>query len=112
MKFRSCMTLFGAVPQLEISAEAIGAFYPKGKDPAILAILAGAGASPAECSNPADTLSLLQELNAGVAQPLSARSEPRPPWLGRKWLDPRLGRGVHTGCALDYLRPDQPQHWR
>ncbi|WP_426437205.1 DUF1810 domain-containing protein [Bradyrhizobium genosp. P] len=39
MKFRSCMTLFDAVSQHEIFAEAIGAFYPDGKDPATLGIL-------------------------------------------------------------------------
>jgi uncharacterized protein (DUF1810 family) len=36
---RSCMTLFDAVSQQEIFAEAIGAFYPDGKDPATIAIL-------------------------------------------------------------------------
>jgi uncharacterized protein (DUF1810 family) len=39
MKFRSSMTLFDAVSQQEIFAEAIGAFYPEGRDPATLAIL-------------------------------------------------------------------------
>jgi uncharacterized protein (DUF1810 family) len=39
MKFRSCMTLFDAVSKEEIFAEALGAFYPGGKDPATLAIL-------------------------------------------------------------------------
>jgi uncharacterized protein (DUF1810 family) len=41
MKFRSCMTLFDAISQQEIFAEAIGAFYPDGKDRATLAILNG-----------------------------------------------------------------------
>ena len=39
MKFRSCMTLFGAVSKQEIFAEAIAAFYPDGKDRATLEIL-------------------------------------------------------------------------
>jgi uncharacterized protein (DUF1810 family) len=39
MKFRSSMTLFDAVSEQEIFAEAIGAFYPEGKDRATLAIL-------------------------------------------------------------------------
>jgi uncharacterized protein (DUF1810 family) len=39
MKFRSCMTLFDAVSQQEIFAEAIAAFYPDGKDRATLEIL-------------------------------------------------------------------------
>ena len=39
MKFRSCMTLFDAVSNREIFAEAIAAFYPDGKDRATLAIL-------------------------------------------------------------------------
>jgi uncharacterized protein (DUF1810 family) len=39
VKFRSCMTLFDAISQQEIFAEAIGTFYPDGKDPATLAIL-------------------------------------------------------------------------
>ena len=39
MKFRSCMTLFDAVSQQEIFAEAIGAFYADGRDPATLARL-------------------------------------------------------------------------
>jgi uncharacterized protein (DUF1810 family) len=39
MKFRSCMTLFDAVSEQEIFAEAIAAFYPDGKDGATLAIL-------------------------------------------------------------------------
>jgi uncharacterized protein (DUF1810 family) len=45
MKFRSCMTLFDAVSQQEIFAEAIGTFFPDGKDPATLAILASAAGS-------------------------------------------------------------------
>ena len=90
-------------------------------------------------SNPTDTLSLLKDLNAGVAQRvqyqsrlglvprlrrvvyrsraqarlrcppslgLFARSEPRPRGFGRGGLDPRLGRGVCTGCGLDHLRPN------
>jgi uncharacterized protein (DUF1810 family) len=48
MKFRSCMTLFDAVSEQEIFAEAIGAFYPDGKDPATLAILEGARPGAAE----------------------------------------------------------------
>jgi uncharacterized protein (DUF1810 family) len=32
MKFRSCMTLFDAVSRHEVFAEAIGTFYPNGKD--------------------------------------------------------------------------------
>jgi uncharacterized protein (DUF1810 family) len=39
MKFRSCMTLFDAVSNQEIFAEAIAAFYPGGRDRATLAIL-------------------------------------------------------------------------
>ena len=39
MKFRSCMTLFDAVSKQKIFAEAIAAFYPDGKDRAILIIL-------------------------------------------------------------------------
>jgi uncharacterized protein (DUF1810 family) len=39
IKFRSCMTLFDAVSRQEVFAEAIGAFYPEGKDAATLAIL-------------------------------------------------------------------------
>jgi uncharacterized protein (DUF1810 family) len=39
MKFRSSMTLFDAVSKQEIFAEAIGTFYPEGKDPATLDIL-------------------------------------------------------------------------
>jgi uncharacterized protein (DUF1810 family) len=39
MKFRSSMTLFDAVSKREIFAEAIGTFYPEGKDPATLDIL-------------------------------------------------------------------------
>lgn len=41
MKFRSSMTLFDAVSKQEIFAEAIGTFYPEGKDPATLDILRG-----------------------------------------------------------------------
>ena len=48
MKFRSCMTLFDAVSQQEIFAEAVAAFYPDGKDPATLAILDGARPGAAE----------------------------------------------------------------
>jgi uncharacterized protein (DUF1810 family) len=40
MKFRSCMTLFDAVSEQEIFAEAIAAFYPEGKDRTTLEILA------------------------------------------------------------------------
>jgi uncharacterized protein (DUF1810 family) len=39
MKFRSSMTLFDAVSKHEIFAEAIGIFYPDGKDPATLDLL-------------------------------------------------------------------------
>jgi hypothetical protein len=39
MKFRSSITLFDAVSKREIFAEAIGTFYPEGKDPATLDIL-------------------------------------------------------------------------
>jgi uncharacterized protein (DUF1810 family) len=39
MKFRSSMTLFDAVSEQEIFAEAIGAFYSEGRDPATLEIL-------------------------------------------------------------------------
>lgn len=39
IKFRSCMTLFDAVSRQEIFAEAIGTFYPEGKDAATLAVL-------------------------------------------------------------------------
>jgi uncharacterized protein (DUF1810 family) len=39
MKFRSSMTLFDAVSKYEIFAEAIGIFYPEGRDPATLDIL-------------------------------------------------------------------------
>jgi uncharacterized protein (DUF1810 family) len=39
MKFRSSMTLFDAVSEQEIFAEAIGAFYSEGRDPATLGIL-------------------------------------------------------------------------
>jgi uncharacterized protein (DUF1810 family) len=42
IKFRSCMTLFDAVSQQEIFAEAIGVFYEDGKDTATLKILKGA----------------------------------------------------------------------
>jgi len=48
VKFRSCMTLFDAVSQQEIFAEAIGAFYPDGRDPATLAILGGVRLGAAE----------------------------------------------------------------
>jgi uncharacterized protein (DUF1810 family) len=48
MKFRSSMTLFNEVSHQEIFAEAIGAFYPDGKDPATLAILEGARRGTAE----------------------------------------------------------------
>lgn len=39
MKFRSCMTLFDAVSQHEIFAEAIATFYPDGKDHKTLSLL-------------------------------------------------------------------------
>jgi uncharacterized protein (DUF1810 family) len=39
IKFRSSLTLFDAVSRLELFAEAIGIFYPDGKDPATLDIL-------------------------------------------------------------------------
>jgi uncharacterized protein (DUF1810 family) len=39
MKFRSSMTLFDAVSNREVFAEAIGTFYPQGKDSATLDIL-------------------------------------------------------------------------
>jgi hypothetical protein len=42
------MTLFDEVSHQQIFAEAIGAFYPDGNDPATLAILAGARAGAAE----------------------------------------------------------------
>jgi uncharacterized protein (DUF1810 family) len=48
MKFRSSMTLFDAVSQQEIFAEAIGTFYSDGKDPATLAILDSARPGAAE----------------------------------------------------------------
>jgi uncharacterized protein (DUF1810 family) len=48
MKFQSSMTLFDEVSHQEIFAEAIGAFYPEGKDPATLAILEGARPGAAE----------------------------------------------------------------
>jgi uncharacterized protein (DUF1810 family) len=48
MKFRSCMTLFDATSRHEIFAEAIGTFYPDGKDPATLAILKAADPSASE----------------------------------------------------------------
>jgi uncharacterized protein (DUF1810 family) len=48
MKFRSSMTLFDAVSQQEIFAEAIGTFYSNGKDPATLAILDSARPGAAE----------------------------------------------------------------
>jgi uncharacterized protein (DUF1810 family) len=47
MKFRSSMTLFDAVSHREIFGEAIGAFYPDGKDAATLVILARAGSGTA-----------------------------------------------------------------
>jgi uncharacterized protein (DUF1810 family) len=48
MKFQSCMTLFDAISEQEIFAEAIGTFYPDGKDPATLAILDNARPGAAE----------------------------------------------------------------
>ncbi|WP_426434071.1 DUF1810 domain-containing protein [Bradyrhizobium genosp. P] len=48
MKFRSCMTLFDAVSQQGVFAEALAAFYPGGKDRATLAILGGARPRPGE----------------------------------------------------------------
>jgi uncharacterized protein (DUF1810 family) len=39
INFRSCMTLFDAVSQQEISAEALGAFYPDGRDRKTLSLL-------------------------------------------------------------------------
>ena len=39
MKFRSSMTLFDAVSEQKIFAQAIDAFYPAGKDPATIDIL-------------------------------------------------------------------------
>jgi uncharacterized protein (DUF1810 family) len=39
IKFRSSMTLFNAVSKQEIFAEAIGTFYPEGRDPATIDIL-------------------------------------------------------------------------
>jgi uncharacterized protein (DUF1810 family) len=39
MKFRSCMTLFDAVSRHEVFAEAIGTFYPEGKDQKTLSLL-------------------------------------------------------------------------
>jgi uncharacterized protein (DUF1810 family) len=39
IKFRSSMTLFDAASTHEIFAEAIGTFYPDGKDPGTLDIL-------------------------------------------------------------------------
>ena len=48
MKFRSCMTLFDVISEQEIFAEAIGTFYPDGKDPATVAILDGARPGAAE----------------------------------------------------------------
>ena len=41
MKFRPSMTLFDAVSNQEIFAEAIGTFYSDGRDPATLEILSG-----------------------------------------------------------------------
>jgi hypothetical protein len=49
------MTLFDEASHQEIFAEAIGAFYPDGKDPATLAILEGARPGAAGLNrNPAD----------------------------------------------------------
>jgi uncharacterized protein (DUF1810 family) len=48
MKFRSCMTLFDAISEQDIFAEAIRTFYPDGKDPATLAILDNARPGAAE----------------------------------------------------------------
>jgi uncharacterized protein (DUF1810 family) len=42
MKFRSSMTLFDAVSKQGIFAEALGTFYPEGRDPATLGILSSA----------------------------------------------------------------------
>ena len=39
IKFRSSMTLFDAISKCEIFAEAIGTFYPEGRDPATLDLL-------------------------------------------------------------------------
>jgi uncharacterized protein (DUF1810 family) len=39
LKFRSSMTLFDAVSKHKIFAEAIGIFFPDGRDPATLGIL-------------------------------------------------------------------------
>jgi uncharacterized protein (DUF1810 family) len=39
IKFRSSMTLFDAVSKREVFAEAIGTFYPEGRDPATLDLL-------------------------------------------------------------------------
>jgi uncharacterized protein (DUF1810 family) len=49
LKFRSSMTLFDAISEHGIFAEAIGIFYPQGRDPATLAILQrlGSGQSTA-----------------------------------------------------------------
>lgn len=44
MKFRSSMTLFDSVSKQKIFAEAIGTFYPEGRDPATLDILRRLGA--------------------------------------------------------------------
>jgi uncharacterized protein (DUF1810 family) len=41
MKFRSSMTLFDAVSEQEIFAEAIGTYYPDGRDLKTLALLNG-----------------------------------------------------------------------
>jgi uncharacterized protein (DUF1810 family) len=41
MKFRSCMTLFGAVSDSAIFEEAVTKYFPAGKDRATLDILAG-----------------------------------------------------------------------
>jgi uncharacterized protein (DUF1810 family) len=48
MKFRSSMTLFDAVSQQEIFAEAVATFYSDGKDPATLASLDSARPGAAE----------------------------------------------------------------
>ena len=40
MKFRSCMTLFGAVAEIAIFDEAVTRYFPGGKDSATLTILA------------------------------------------------------------------------
>jgi uncharacterized protein (DUF1810 family) len=61
MKFRSSMTLFDEVSHQEIFAEAIGAFYLEGKDPATLAILEGVRPGAPEMNwNPANPRLFLQ----------------------------------------------------